>query len=61
MTSSELSSRPLLFNVNVECTPCLDTHQCWVCLGQGSTGGYHQPDLCTACDSTGVCPHCAEV
>jgi hypothetical protein len=56
MTSSELTRTPVLFNVNVQCTPCLDSGKCWVCLGTGSTTGL-QPD-CTACQGSGVCPHC---
>lgn len=44
------------------CAACLDSRQCWVCLGVGTTetprGGRV---ACTACDRTGVCSRCSAI
>src|SRR4051794_41466289 len=46
----------------VRCVACLDTRECWVCLGEGQlrTGpSILDREPCEACRATGVCPHCA--
>jgi len=48
------------------CVGCLDTGQCWVCLGEGTTAierraqGFpddHVP--CPSCNGSGDCAYCA--
>jgi hypothetical protein len=44
------------------CKACLDSRQCWVCLGVGTTETHKgQRVTCTACDRSGVCRRCAPI
>jgi hypothetical protein len=41
------------------CLACLDSRECWVCLGTGKVEvSPSRWDACSACDGTGVCPKC---
>ena len=46
----------------IPCTACLDSRECWVCLGAGTIetpqGGRA---TCAACDRTGECRTCAPI
>jgi hypothetical protein len=42
------------------CSACLDSRQCWVCLGIGTTEDRRGHRLaCDACERTGECRRCA--
>ncbi len=47
--------------MDVSCTACLDSKECWPCLGKGLNPGLYGRTTCTCCHGLGICPHCLPV
>ncbi len=41
------------------CPGCLDTAECWVCLGSGAQDTRSGIGLCASCEGTRTCRYCA--
>lgn len=40
------------------CAGCLDTRECWVCLGTGAQDTDHGIGLCGSCRGQRLCRYC---